>query len=323
MTGTSIGSLNGALYAQGDYAKAEKLWYSVTPQQVVDIETDDPKTAERDIIFKSLLGGVSTKPLEELLQEHLDETSIRQSPIRLGIVTVGLANMNANYLPIDKIESGFLHKSLLASSTVYPAFKPVKIHEKYYIDGGFQDNLPINLAINMGAEEIFAVDLKAIGLKKKTKNKQVKITILRPSRPLGSILLFDPEIAKRNAQLGYLDTLRLHGKLSGRHIYFKARDFKRNISKIQDRFYDLIHRALQGRTTEFFDLFRVMSNLFLFKKTKLNETLDQQRFLLHAVDYIACLTGLDDLAIYTVQSFSQQAQVILEDLQRESADLKQ
>lgn len=166
VTGTSIGSLNGALYVQGAYETARKLWFHVSPQDVLDIEEEDPKLAERDILLKAFSGGLSTKPLEELLRAHIDEEAVRNSSIRFGIVTVSFPNISINYLPIEKIEPGYLHRQLVASSTVFPAFKPTKIHGQYYIDGGFQDNLPINLAIEMGAKDILAIDLKSMGFKK-------------------------------------------------------------------------------------------------------------------------------------------------------------
>ena len=42
-----------------------------------------------------------------------------------------------------------------------------------YIDGGFYDNLPLNLAIELGADEIIAVDLKAVGFKREIKDKNI------------------------------------------------------------------------------------------------------------------------------------------------------
>ncbi len=323
VTGTSIGSLNGALYVQGDYNKAEELWYNVSPKDVVSTQEEDPKAAERDIIFRSFLGGVSTKPLENLLMENIDEDRVRNSSIKFGFVTVSFPSMTANYLPIDQIEKGKLHLSLVASSTVYPAFKPVKIDKKLYIDGGFQDNLPINLAIDMGASEVFAVDLKAVGLKKKLKHKNVQITILQPSKPLGSILLFDKNLVRKNARIGYLDTMRLYGKLSGRNILFKTKDYRKYFSSIQEAFYACINRTLADNENDFFDLFRVVSNIFLFKKSKMDSPVDKQKFLLYAIDQMACITGMDDTEIYTFETFYNHARRAIANPNHESTDLKQ
>ena len=55
----------------------------------------------------------------------------------------------------------------MASCACFPAVATKEIDGQHYIDGGYYDNLPINLAISMGADEVIAVDLKAIGLKEK------------------------------------------------------------------------------------------------------------------------------------------------------------
>ncbi|MEI3507586.1 MAG: patatin-like phospholipase family protein [Bacilli bacterium] len=58
---------------------------------------------------------------------------------------------------------------VVASASCYRAFKPYKFGDEIYIDGGYYDNLPINLAIDLGAEEVVAVDLKAVGFKREPK----------------------------------------------------------------------------------------------------------------------------------------------------------
>ena len=37
------------------------------------------------------------------------------------------------------------------------------IDGKTYIDGGYSDNVPVKMAVEMGADDIVAVDLEAIG----------------------------------------------------------------------------------------------------------------------------------------------------------------
>ena len=57
----------------------------------------------------------------------------------------------------------------VASATCYPAFKIKTIDNEKYIDGGFYDNVPIQLAIDMGADNVIVVDLQAVGFKRKVK----------------------------------------------------------------------------------------------------------------------------------------------------------
>ena len=95
----------------------------------------------------------------------------------------------------------------MASASCYPAFKQKNIEGERYIDGGFFDNLPINLAIEMGADEIVAVDLSAPGFNK-TPRKKVPTIKIKPNNKLTNFLNFYEEGAKRNIRLGYNDTLK-------------------------------------------------------------------------------------------------------------------
>ena len=65
----------------------------------------------------------------------------------------------------------------MASASCFPKKKKKEINNQNYIDGGYYDNLPINLAIELGADEIIAVDLKAPGIKRKPTKKIPTITI--------------------------------------------------------------------------------------------------------------------------------------------------
>jgi spoIIIJ-associated protein len=64
-----------------------------------------------------------------------------------------------------EIPKGKLVSYIIASATCFPAIELKEIDGEHYIDGGFYDNLPINLAVEMGADEIIAVDLSAIEAK--------------------------------------------------------------------------------------------------------------------------------------------------------------
>ena len=79
----------------------------------------------------------------------------------------------------NEIPKGKLISYIIASATCFPAVELKEIDGDYYVDGGYYDNLPINLAIDMGADEIIAVDLTTIGLKQKVKEKDVKIDYIK------------------------------------------------------------------------------------------------------------------------------------------------
>lgn len=89
------------------------------------------------------------------------------------------------------------------------------------MDGGYYDNVPVELARSMGAQEIVAVDLKAVG-KKKLHHPQKDLVYIEPQVSLGSFLLFDQARIHRNMTLGYQDTLKKIQPLSGQYLYLFA-----------------------------------------------------------------------------------------------------
>ena len=53
---------------------------------------------------------------------------------------------------------------MLASSACFPALRPREIDGVKYIDGGWRDNMPLDLAAKMGAAELLGVDVDGIGI---------------------------------------------------------------------------------------------------------------------------------------------------------------
>ena len=56
------------------------------------------------------------------------------------------------------------------------------IDNNYYLDGGFYDNVPANALLNRGYTKVYAVDLKAIGIKRPylDKKRVVEICNMHP-----------------------------------------------------------------------------------------------------------------------------------------------
>ena len=69
------------------------------------------------------------------------------------------------------------------------------IDDSYYLDGGFHDYIPANSLLEKGYDKVYVIDLEAIGIRRPYKYKE-KITIIKPSRKLGSILDFKQEDIK-------------------------------------------------------------------------------------------------------------------------------
>lgn len=224
VTGTSVGSLNGTLVALDQFDIAKSMWLSIDDRDVMEIPH---KMLSRDTVdfIKDFAtkGGVSLAPLENMIVRFVDEQQVRASKCRYGLVTVNADTKTPLELTIDEIPQGRLVDYMLASSAFTPFLRPRTIDGEKYIDGGFYDNLPRNLAARMGADEIVEVDLDSLGLDRPldAEHGDIKTTRISSWHDLGSILEFKPEKAKRNMDLGYLDAYKAFGRLEGRAYAFK------------------------------------------------------------------------------------------------------
>lgn len=233
IVGTSIGAVNAALLVQGDVKKAMDLWTNVDASVFgIDLKIIDELKKEFSIKnvksglkeIKKVLNnkGINTKGLKKLIDENIDEDRVRNSKIKFGLVTVRLSDLKPLELTIDKIPKGKLKEYLLASCYL-PIFKNEKIIDnKYYLDGGFYNNLPISILENNGCNKIYAIRLKSLGRVKKYHSDIIEI---KPNKSTGPIILFDKEDVANNIKMGYFDTLKKLGFVLGKTYYFKKKKF--------------------------------------------------------------------------------------------------
>lgn len=228
ITGTSIGALNGAVLAQGQLDRLNILWDNLIASQILKNDVTQLKLSfnmNELIQSKNLLTsffkdyakekGADITPFYALINDYLDYERLMQSPINYGCVSVEFPSLK----PILMEKSQFTCKEdafayCLASASCFPAFPVATYKENKYIDGGYYDNLPIQFAFQMGAEQAVAIDLnKEINHLELALNPLV--TTIIPSWDLGNFLDFNREHLDRNKQLGYLDVKKQLGHYWG------------------------------------------------------------------------------------------------------------
>ena len=216
ITGTSVGSLNGAMFALDLYETARDMWLTIRSQDVIELPAEDAPLPELHAFLKDAVtqGGMDVTPLEEIVERVLDEDALRRSPIRLGLVTVEQKTLKARELPLEEIPEGKVKDYLLASAACFPALRAHTIDGVSYLDGGYRDNMPTALAQKMGADELLCVDLEGVGITRPNRTG-LPTTLVKSYWELGDILHFDPDTARRNIELGYYDTRRAMGYLRG------------------------------------------------------------------------------------------------------------
>lgn len=233
ITGTSIGALNGAFMATNQFEQAQKLWKTIDVNNVVALEDRDEtirfllkKGTLPHIIRKYLrYGGLDISPLKELIKKNISPSEIKNSPYQFGITTMQLPFMKGVEQDLKKTKKEEILHYLLASASCFPVFPACKINHNYYIDGGYYDNLPIDFALDLGADKIIAIDLDEKGTHPAYRRDK-RIEYILPSRNLGPFLFFHRETIEQNRILGYLDTMRHFRKFDGIHFAFEKENTK-------------------------------------------------------------------------------------------------
>lgn len=229
VTGTSIGSINGALMATGDYDKAEELWRTITMEDMmedgINLTTTiegmyDQREAIRPFLKKYVKNkGADISPYTQFIERVIDEEAIRKSKVDFGLVTVQFPSLKSCEMTKSEIPQGLMQDYILASSAIFPLFPMHKIGDQMYLDGCYYDNLPIDLALRMGAANIIAVDLHTTP-EHATYAKRPYVTYIKPSRSLGTMMNFDHKLLMENADMGYQDTMKIYGKYLGYQYTF-------------------------------------------------------------------------------------------------------
>ncbi|AXG39201.1 patatin-like phospholipase family protein [Enterococcus gilvus] len=236
ITGTSVGGLNGALIAQGDYDQAFSLWKEIETDKVLDITFKEVEILDfsaqvdqlRTFIRTSLKQkGLSSEPLRRLLEERLDPKKI-QMGCPFSIVTTKVPAFQEVIVSLNDCPKEEIIDWLLASSAFFPIMAMAKLKGEFYVDGGYRNNLPVDIALREPITEVIIVDVHGPGLDRKYRlSDGIAELYLASPWSLGDLLLFHSDRSSENIDLGYLEAKRAFGELQGYRYFFEDRaDFE-------------------------------------------------------------------------------------------------
>ena len=124
---------------------------------------------------------------------------------------------------------------IMASASAFPAIHSYPIDGIEYIDGGYADVLPIDMALDKGATDVIAVNLRGYGKIDQEAVKAVPhLTWIESPWELGLQFVFDVDNSKRLLKLGYLDGLKAFGILDGNYYAFGHGSFDKATTKMAD-----------------------------------------------------------------------------------------
>ena len=260
VTGTSIGSIVGALMVTRDFEMASELWGNIRMEDVMKDGMNLTTTIEgmynqRELIRPFLKKYVKNKgadisPFIEFIDKMIDEEKVRKSDIGFGLVTVQVSSLTPMELTKEEIPHGKLKDFIMASSSIFPVFPMQKIDGETYLDGCYYDNLPIDLALKMGADEVIAIDLHTSPSHPDYVNKPY-VVYIKPSRSLGTMLNFERQIIDDNIRLGYYDTMKMFGRMRGDKYQFYSEDYAEYEQVIQ-KFVSSVARVEAYQTERIF-----------------------------------------------------------------------
>jgi NTE family protein len=166
VSGTSVGALNAAMFATVSAQKAERIWESITQNEIANpVEavgrvidgvihfamSEDKSEGAGELIGDVMKSGLfSREGLIALIEQYGINTALPESDIPCFACCANTDLNRADYFDMRAYSPDIITKLLIASSAIPAAFPPEKIGEYSYRDGGLYDNVPIQPLYNIG-----------------------------------------------------------------------------------------------------------------------------------------------------------------------------
>lgn len=214
ITGTSIGAVNGAVFASG--IDGDELWKTITAQDVIDIDGNNLFSLSSLISLAKKVpeGGVDATAFVDFLKKTLDEDKIRQSGIDYGLCTYRVNDKKSEELFLNDIPVGKLPE-YVAASACFPLFKHTIIDGVAYSDGGLTNNLPEDMLIAKGYDTIISVSVKGPGFVRSVDKCGINIIDINCHDPKVGVLEFDRDSIAESIKSGYYECMRVFGAYAG------------------------------------------------------------------------------------------------------------
>lgn len=158
IVGCSVGAYVGSIYAGGSIQSLKEFVLKMDGKKVFSYF---------DIVLprSGILDG--TKRLKELFSIHTDVQDFSELNIPVMMVATDLETGKKVVL-----KSGDILDALRASMSMPGLFAPAWVKDRWLVDGGLVDPVPVSVARAMGADIVVAVDLSSGTVSKKKRQKQ-------------------------------------------------------------------------------------------------------------------------------------------------------
>lgn len=282
VVGASIGALNAAMIAQEDYEKLDEIWRSIDLVKVLgnedlaefiqhEIIEDETKTKKDELLALVKWGKIDAEPALRFIENAIDEEKLRASKMDFGLVTCNLTDRKIDKLFKADIPKGRVAEYLMASSYL-PVFKFERIDGKFFADGGFYDNLPFQMLLDRGYDEIVTIKIGGAGRERPIPYDEAHFIEIKNRQDTGYTMNFTRENSIELITRGYLDTMVQLGRLIGNEYSFMG------AKKAFVQIFETVSEEMIDRILRLFDI---------------ETSADQASFYMYALPEFAKLLNLD------------------------------
>ncbi len=180
LVGTSVGAINATAMAINPTLEGakwlENMWRRVTKK---DVLPDNYMS----MIIRLLTGRSSlfdNKRLKDYLESRLPKSLRKFADIKRAELYITAADLRTGELRVFGIDSNESVLDAIMASSAYPLFlAPWEYQGRQYVDGALASDLPIRVAVQMRASEIYAIDVG-----KHQETKKSRLGVLRVIRQI-------------------------------------------------------------------------------------------------------------------------------------------
>ncbi len=216
IAGSSMGAFVGACYARnGDITDLEEIVLNLDWKQLVRLL--DPNLA---LLFKGVIHG---KKVKELLKTLIGDVEFKDLKIPLAVVATDI-NTGEEVI----IEEGSVIEAVRASISIPAIFMPVKLKDRFLMDGGIVNPVPVSVVKDMGAGFVIASNV---------------IHKVQGRRPIVSTKRQKYSLPISKTQIKNADLVALNNKID--KLLLENKNKIENFQKIINGFKEKIYRGSQ------------------------------------------------------------------------------
>jgi len=190
VVGTSVGAMNGAAVAANPsletVERLRKVWLTLNEDQIFGGSI----LAGAANLVRTRTSLHSNASLRSMIEQLLPVTTFEELKVPFHCVAASIERAAEHWF-----HDGPLVDAILASAAVPGVLPPVEIDGEHFVDGGIVNSIPISRAVELGAKEIYVLQVG-----------RVETPLVPPKTPV-QVALIAFEIARRHRFARDLATL--------------------------------------------------------------------------------------------------------------------